>query len=149
MHLDDTIIARHGQYSVLAHHVELAWPDCSTLRLHAMHLAGYPDRFHWATLHVQRRITNGQADLRRWLVVDTRTLARTIADDVRAAPARDHQGIVTVTLRLQFPCAWECRRAIMANTREVWQDNPAPPAKAPSLWPAAQAATAVAAKVPA
>lgn len=119
----DTVISRSGAFTVLARNAIVQWPDTSSLQLHAVLIHGAEDAFHYALRHQQRRAEAGVPALHRWLVVDTRTLARAIADDMLLAPRRDRVGIVTLNLRLHLPGAAVCMDLAVSNAKASWRDE--------------------------
>lgn len=118
---DDTILARYGRHTVLAEHVTVVFRDDTTLQLHQVHVGLYPER----DLRALRISPSG------WALLDVRTLARTLDQDLRGLHERDVPGMVALTLRSVFPSEADCRRRAMANLMAAWEVHPQPTTPTP------------------
>lgn len=109
-----TIIQRHGNHAVLAQRFEVMWRDGSSVTLHPVQECG-------ATSTFLRAMQGGDGG---WFVFDLTRIAPSLADDLRALPARDWQGAVFYTLRTQFRTAADLARRAAEHFVVCW--HPAP-----------------------
>lgn len=128
------IIARAGAYAVLATAAQPHWADRSSLKLHQASYRGHHSPELYAVLHRQPS-RPGTPRTHRWLVLDVRTLARSLAEDLPISLWRDQPCVVALTLQRDYPNAAECMSRILANVRAEWRHEaggvPETPAQAP------------------
>lgn len=94
-------IASDGRYAVLAQRHEVMWPNGSSIDMHPVRLDGVDAMFLRAVLF----------EGLHWVVFDLRHLARHLAWELPAMPARDKPGLVFFTLRHRYPDAPACLAA--------------------------------------
>lgn len=108
MYIDTTVTHQAGRHSVLAHCCGVFWPGAGQVVLHAVHVRGVLDRFLRA---FELRPGSG-----RWAVVDLRDLLpRSFEGDIKAAPARDDDGLAAYALRTRYRSATEFINAAQAK----------------------------------
>lgn len=110
---DKRIIGRVGSYQVAGGVHEVQLRDGSLHRLYMVHHQGLQSSY------LRAMTLDGSNVLH---VFDVRKLARSLAEDIATAPARDALGLITFTLRGAFPTA----DAFRSSVRQLAEVSSAP-----------------------
>jgi hypothetical protein len=89
---DTSVIHEHGAFAVIAECQPVLFKDWTMVALHRVHHHGSDSMFLRAFLLGDKQ----------WLIIDLRTVARTLATEIPELPARDTDGLVLYTLRRDF-----------------------------------------------
>ena len=110
MLFDDTIVAGHSAFDVLAHASAVAWSGSRSVALHHVQVHGLADVFLRAL----------ETDHEHWIVFDVRRLAPAIEADIKSLPRRDADGVVAYHLRCAHRNAADLVNAALQARATMW-----------------------------